>query len=115
MVSGDRMLGSPLLRTQHLIGASKWKKSLDTAVIAYYQLHSSQTWYENVGFKVIKDESTRRVTIRHTFWYINGTWKPEALSLACAGIGVFLECERSIYVKDTVLASNIAISLTAQK
>lgn len=35
----------------------------------------------------------------------------KALSLACAGIGVFLKCERSIYVKDTLLASNIALSL----
>ena len=79
MVSSDGMLGSPLLRTQHLIGASKWKKSSDTAVIAYHQLQSSQTRYENVGSKVIKDESTRRVTIRHTFRNMNGTWKLEGI------------------------------------
>lgn len=29
----------------------------------------------------------------------------KALSLACAGIGVFLKRERSIYVKDTLLSS----------
>ncbi|KAF3394931.1 putative scytalone dehydratase [Talaromyces pinophilus] len=79
MVSSDGMLGSPLLRTQHLIGASKWKKSSDAEVIAYHQLQSSQTRYENVGSKVIKDESTRRVTIRHTFRKINGTWKLEGI------------------------------------
>lgn len=79
MVSSDGMLGSPLVRTQHLIGASKWKKSSDTVIIAYHQLQSSQTRYENVGLEAIKDESTRRVTIRHLFRKINGTWKLEGI------------------------------------
>lgn len=76
MVSDKKVIGNPLLRTQHFMsGISKWEKVSDTEIIGYHQLR--------VPHQVYTDSSCTKVAVtghahsHNTHYYkkINGVWK----------------------------------------
>jgi scytalone dehydratase len=75
MISDKSVLGNPLLRTQHFVGATRWEKVSDTEVIGWHQLR--------VPHQVYKDDSITEVSVKghahsaNQHWYrkVNGVWK----------------------------------------
>ena len=75
MISDKSVLGNPVLRTQHFIGATRWEKVSDTEVIGWHQLR--------VPHQVYADESLKEVTVKghahslNQHWYrkVDGVWK----------------------------------------
>lgn len=73
--SDPKVIGNPLLRTQHFIGGTKWEKVSDDEIIGYHQLR--------VPHQVYKDLSLTEVVVTghahsfNTHWYkkVNGVWK----------------------------------------
>ncbi|KAK5698515.1 Scytalone dehydratase [Elasticomyces elasticus] len=75
MASDPKVLGDPLLMTQHFIGGTKWEKVSDTEITGYHQLRVPHQKY--------KDESRKEVAVKghahsyNTHWYkkVDGVWK----------------------------------------
>ena len=75
LVASPKMFGNPLLRTQHLVGASKWEKATDNEIFAYHQIRSGSVQLVDTESKVESAEKFRRVIIKHTYSKIYGHWK----------------------------------------
>jgi scytalone dehydratase len=75
MISDPQVLGDPLLKTQHFVGASKWEKVSDTEVVGVHQLRVPHQRYA--------DETRTRVAVKghahstNMHWYrkVEGEWK----------------------------------------
>jgi scytalone dehydratase len=75
MASDPKVLGNPLLMTQHFIGASRWEKVSDDEVMGYHQLRVPHQRYT--------DETRQHIAIKghahshNTHWYkkVDGVWK----------------------------------------
>jgi hypothetical protein len=75
MVSNPAVLGDPLLKTQHLIGGTRWERVNDVEAIGYHQLRVPHVRYS--------DETHQHVIIKghayslNTNFYkrIDGEWK----------------------------------------
>lgn len=75
MASDPKVLGDPLLMTQHFIGGTKWEKVSDTEITGYHQLRVPHQKY--------KDASRKEVAVKghahsyNTHWYkkVDGVWK----------------------------------------
>lgn len=81
MASDPHVLGNPLLKTQHFIGASKWEKVSDVEVIGWHQMRVPHQRY--------KDESRTEVAVKghahgsNQHWYrkVDGVWKFAGLAV----------------------------------
>merc|ERR1712169_138214 len=62
MISDPKVLGDPLLMTQHFCGASKWEKVSDTEIIGHHQLRVPHQKYTDASRTKIKV----KVTPTHT-------------------------------------------------
>lgn len=73
MASSPSVLGSPLLRTQHFIGGSKWEKISDDEVVGYHQLRVPHQRYDEHGNVKVKGHAHST----NTHWYkkVEGVWK----------------------------------------
>ncbi|EMC98687.1 hypothetical protein BAUCODRAFT_119992 [Baudoinia panamericana UAMH 10762] len=75
MASDPRVLGDPLLMTQHFCGATKWEKTGEDEITGYHQLRVPHQKYT--------DKSRTKVAVKghahsyNTHWYkrIDGVWK----------------------------------------
>ncbi|OQO01954.1 Scytalone dehydratase [Cryoendolithus antarcticus] len=75
MARDPKVLGDPLLMTQHFIGGTKWEKVDDESIIGYHQLRVPHQKY--------KDASRKEVLVKghahsyNTHWYkkVDGVWK----------------------------------------
>ncbi|KAH8589370.1 putative scytalone dehydratase [Bisporella sp. PMI_857] len=75
MASDPHVLGNPLLKTQHLIGSTKWIKVSDTEITGLHQMRVAHQRY--------KDETKKEVAAKaHAhgkgkIWYrkLEGEWK----------------------------------------
>lgn len=79
------MFGNPLLRTQHLLGATRLEVVSSTEVTAYHQVRSESIKVSEEDSKSVVDVSSRRVVVTMSYVKINGQWKisgmkPKALS-----------------------------------
>jgi len=75
MASGLKVLGNPRLKTQHLVGTTKWVKTSQTEITGYHQMRVAHQKYAD-------DELTEVAVKGHahgkgTIWYrqVNGVWK----------------------------------------
>lgn len=41
MMSSPGFLGDPLIRTQHFVGATKWRKTADDCILGHHQIRST--------------------------------------------------------------------------
>jgi scytalone dehydratase len=75
MASDPHVLGNPLLKTQHFVGASKWVKISDTEITGYHQMRVAHQRYADKGLKevAVKGHAHGKSTI----WYqkVEGVWK----------------------------------------
>jgi scytalone dehydratase len=54
MASDPKVLGNPLLMTQHFQGASKWEKVSDDEIIGYHQLRVPHQLYTDETRTTVK-------------------------------------------------------------
>lgn len=75
MASSPEVLGDPLLKTQHFIGASKWEKVSDTEVIGWHQLRVPHQRYTDDTKTEIAVKGHAHGTNQHWYKKIDGRWK----------------------------------------
>jgi scytalone dehydratase len=80
MASDPKVLGNPLLKTQHFIGGSKWEKVSDTEVIGYHQLRVPHQRYTDSSMKEVALKGHAHSTNKHWYKKVNGVWKFAGLS-----------------------------------
>lgn len=76
MVTDDDFLGDPCIKTQHLIGASRWVKVSDHFVIGYHQLRAAHQVYTGPDLKTVKLRGHSHATNEHYYQKTaDGAWK----------------------------------------
>jgi scytalone dehydratase len=76
MISDEKVLGNPLLRTQHFIGgASKWEKVSDTEVIGYHQLRVPHQVYTDLTLSKVDVKGHAHSHNTHYYRKCDGVWK----------------------------------------
>ncbi|KAL8999742.1 MAG: hypothetical protein Q9188_005812 [Gyalolechia gomerana] len=75
MASSPEVLGDPLLKTQHFIGASKWEKVSDSEVIGWHQIRVPHQRYSDDTKTEIAVKGHAHGTNQHWYRKVNGIWK----------------------------------------
>jgi len=75
MISDPGFLGDPLLKTQHLLGATEWIKVSDTEIIGHHQLRAAHLRYTDPDHKVEEKRGHSHATNKHYYHKVNGAWK----------------------------------------
>ena len=76
MASSSTVLGDPLLKTQHFIGASRYEKVSEDEVVGHHQLRVPHQRYANDGeMKTIKVKGHAHSTNTHWYKKVDGIWK----------------------------------------
>lgn len=78
MVSSAIFLGDPLIRTQHLMGASKYERVSGDEVIGFHQIRAAHQRYAPDGVTV-ENRGHGHSFIQHWYKRIDGTWKLSGL------------------------------------
>lgn len=75
-MSRPDFLGDPLVKTQHLIGASKWVRLSDEEVHGYHQLRAAHQ-RDNPDSKAngVDTKGHGHAMIKHIYKKLNGEWK----------------------------------------
>ena len=91
MVSRDTVLGDPLLKTQHFVGATTWRRVAADEVVAWHQLRVPHQRYRDVvgGGGAGAGEGLRREVVvkghahstnKHWYRRVGGEWKLAGLA-----------------------------------
>jgi len=80
MASDPKVLGDPLLKTQHFIGGTKWEKVSDTEVIGWHQLRVPHQKYTDASMTTVKVKGHAHSTNKHWYKKVDGEWKFAGLS-----------------------------------
>ncbi|KXH66591.1 scytalone dehydratase [Colletotrichum salicis] len=80
MMSSKPMLGSPLLKTQHLVGASRWERISDTEVVGHHQLRVPHQKYTDETFTQVAVKGHAHSSNKHWYRKVDGVWKFAGLS-----------------------------------
>jgi scytalone dehydratase len=80
MVSSLKMLGNPLLKTQHFIGGSRWEKVSSNEIRGYHQLRVPHQKYLDGNEGVVDVKGHAHGSNMHLYKKINGVWKLAGLS-----------------------------------
>ncbi|KJZ72328.1 Putative scytalone dehydratase [Hirsutella minnesotensis 3608] len=75
MVTDEGFLGDPCVKTQHLIGATRWERISDTEVIGNHQLRAAHQVYTAPDLKTVKLKGHGHATNRHFYKKVDGVWK----------------------------------------
>ncbi|TGO49993.1 hypothetical protein BCON_0194g00030 [Botryotinia convoluta] len=75
MVTDDDFLGDPCVKTQHLLGATRWEKISDDYVIGHHQLRAGHQVYVNADLVEIKLKGHSHATNEHYYKKVDGVWK----------------------------------------
>ncbi|KAL8784973.1 MAG: hypothetical protein Q9213_003634 [Squamulea squamosa] len=75
MASSPSVLGDPLLKTQHFIGASKWEKVSEDEVLGWHQMRVPHQRYVDEGMKEVKVKGHAHGTNQHWYRKVEGAWK----------------------------------------
>ena len=75
MVSDPGFLGDPLVKTQHLLGATQWEQLSETEVIGHHQLRAAHNRFTDLTFQRVDRRGHGHATNEHFYKRINGTWK----------------------------------------
>ncbi|KAL8772820.1 MAG: hypothetical protein Q9209_002165 [Squamulea sp. 1 TL-2023] len=75
MASSPSVLGDPLLKTQHFIGASKWEKVSEDEVVGWHQMRVPHQRYVDEGMKEVKVKGHAHGTNQHWYRKVEGAWK----------------------------------------
>ena len=76
MVTDEDFLGDMCVKTQHLIGASRWVKVTDDYVIGYHQLRAAHQVYTAPDLKTVKLRGHSHASNEHYYRKdADGVWK----------------------------------------
>ena len=75
MVSDPGFLGDPLVKTQHLLGATQWEQLSETEVIGHHQLRAAHNRSTGLTLQCVDRRGHGHPTNEHFYKRINGTWK----------------------------------------
>ena len=75
MIQDPKVLGNPLLKTQHFCGASRYEKVSDTEIIGWHQLYVPHQRYKDASRKEIAVMGHAHSTNQHWYKKIDGVWK----------------------------------------
>ena len=75
MVSSDGFLGDPLVKTQHLLGATEWEHISETEVVGHHQLRAAHLRFTDVTMQRVDRRGHSHATNEHFYKKINGVWK----------------------------------------
>ena len=81
MASDPHVLGDPLLKTQHFVGASKWEKVSDTEVIGWHQLRVPHQKYTDETKTQVAVKGHAHSTNQHWYKKVDGKWKFAGLAV----------------------------------
>lgn len=75
MVSSDGFLGDPLVKTQHLLGATEWERVSETEVIGHHQLRAAHLRYTGPDMQRVDRRGHSHATNEHFYHKVDGVWK----------------------------------------
>lgn len=75
MASDPKVLGNPLLKTQHFIGGTKWEKVSDDEIIGWHQLRVPHQKYTDATMTEVQVKGHAHSTNQHWYRKIDGEWK----------------------------------------
>jgi len=75
MASDPKVLGNPLLKTQHFIGGTKWEKVSDDEIIGWHQLRVPHQKYTDETMTQVAVKGHAHSTNQHWYRKIDGEWK----------------------------------------
>ncbi len=75
MISDDGFLGDPLVKTQHLLGATEWERVSDAEVIGHHQLRAAHLRYTGPDMQRVDRRGHGHATNEHFYKKVDGVWK----------------------------------------
>jgi len=75
MASHDDFLGDPCVKTQHLMGATRWERVSETKVVGHHQLRAAHQVYTDSSLKEVKLRGHSHATNEHYYEKVEGVWK----------------------------------------
>lgn len=75
MVSDGGFLGDPLVKTQHLLGATWWERLSDTEVVGHHQLRAAHNRFTDTTFQRVDRRGHGHATNEHFYRKVDGVWK----------------------------------------
>ena len=75
MISDGGFLGDPLVKTQHLLGATWWERLSDTEVIGHHQLRAAHNRFTDLTFQRVDRRGHGHATNEHFYRKVDGVWK----------------------------------------
>ena len=75
MISSDGFLGDPLVKTQHLLGATEWERISDTEVIGHHQLRAAHLRFTDATMQRVDRRGHSHATNEHFYRKVDGVWK----------------------------------------
>ncbi len=75
MASDPKVIGNPLLKTQHFVGGTRWEKTADDEITGYHQLRVAHQKYTDQSCKTVAVKGHAHG--RGTMWYkkVGDVWK----------------------------------------
>lgn len=74
MMSSPKLLGGPLVRTQHLMGASKYELVSEPEIIGQYHIHAARQRSYADGVTG-ENKGHGHSFVKHWYWKVDGAWK----------------------------------------
>lgn len=75
MLSDPGFLGDPLLKTQHLLGASRWEKVNDELIVGMHQVRAAHVRFADETFHTEEMRGHSHATNEHYYRKVDGQWK----------------------------------------
>ncbi|MCJ1478061.1 hypothetical protein MMC13_006736 [Lambiella insularis] len=75
MMSSPKFLGDPLVRTQHLMGASKYERVSDSEIIGHHQIRAAHQRYTGPDRLTVENRGHGHSFIMHWYRKVDGVWK----------------------------------------
>lgn len=75
MISSPALLGNPLVKTQHFIGASRYEIVTDSTAVGNHQIRAAHQRYGQSGGKSVEAKGHGHGVMRHRYVKIAGSWK----------------------------------------
>ncbi|KAL4945513.1 putative scytalone dehydratase [Aspergillus oleicola] len=75
MMSAPQFLGDPLIHTQHLMGAHKYRKVAPGLIEGYHQIRAAHQRYTGDGLLDVEAKGHGHAVITLTYALVDGKWK----------------------------------------
>lgn len=80
ILSDVKVLGSKRLKTQHLLGASKWERLSDESVLVSHQIRAAHQRFADDGLSEVATKGHAHGVVQHWYRKIEGAWKLEGVA-----------------------------------